>query len=180
MVDYKPPLYYTILYYTILYYTILYYTILYYTILYYTILYYTILYYTILYYTTLYYSILYYTILYYTILCHTIPTLSCTLIFLRSSQNYKENPSTTLAMPHSSSQETYVTNIYPSNLANEPASFLNINDVRQSIRRQQKPPMKTCTSCQESIHRNAPVCPMCKAKSKSKNPKKPKRKLDSE
>ncbi|XP_057306039.1 zinc finger C4H2 domain-containing protein-like isoform X2 [Hydractinia symbiolongicarpus] len=34
------------------------------------------------------------------------------------------------------------------------------------------PPMKTCMSCNHSIHRNAPVCPICKAKSHSKNPKK--------
>uniref|UniRef100_A0A914E8W5 C4H2-type domain-containing protein n=1 Tax=Acrobeloides nanus TaxID=290746 RepID=A0A914E8W5_9BILA len=40
----------------------------------------------------------------------------------------------------------------------------------------QSPPMKTCTSCHQQIHRNAPICPMCKSKSKSKNPKKPKKK----
>ncbi|KAI1726947.1 zinc finger-containing protein [Ditylenchus destructor] len=42
----------------------------------------------------------------------------------------------------------------------------------------QAPPMKTCGSCQHQIHRNAPICPMCKAKSRSKNPKKPKRKAE--
>uniref|UniRef100_A0A915EN71 C4H2-type domain-containing protein n=1 Tax=Ditylenchus dipsaci TaxID=166011 RepID=A0A915EN71_9BILA len=42
----------------------------------------------------------------------------------------------------------------------------------------QAPPMKTCTSCHQLIHRNAPICPMCKCKSRSKNPKKPKRKAD--
>uniref|UniRef100_A0A915PGG0 C4H2-type domain-containing protein n=1 Tax=Setaria digitata TaxID=48799 RepID=A0A915PGG0_9BILA len=41
----------------------------------------------------------------------------------------------------------------------------------------QSPPMKTCQSCFQQIHRNAPICPMCKSKSRSKNPKKPKRKL---
>ncbi|CAD6195541.1 unnamed protein product [Caenorhabditis auriculariae] len=40
----------------------------------------------------------------------------------------------------------------------------------------QSPPMKTCQSCYQQIHRNAPICPMCKSKSRSKNPKKPKRK----
>ncbi|VDD87564.1 unnamed protein product [Enterobius vermicularis] len=40
----------------------------------------------------------------------------------------------------------------------------------------QSPPMKTCQSCFQQIHRNAPICPMCKCKSRSKNPKKPKRK----
>ncbi|CEF60407.1 Zinc finger, RING/FYVE/PHD-type domain and Zinc finger, C4H2-type family-containing protein [Strongyloides ratti] len=40
----------------------------------------------------------------------------------------------------------------------------------------QSPPMKTCQSCLQQIHRNAPICPMCKSKSRSKNPKKPKRK----
>jgi len=44
--------------------------------------------------------------------------------------------------------------------------------------RQQPPPMKKCLSCQQDIHRNAPICPLCKAKSRSRNPKKPKRKMD--
>ncbi|CAF0761025.1 unnamed protein product [Didymodactylos carnosus] len=44
--------------------------------------------------------------------------------------------------------------------------------------RQQPPPMKTCTTCQQQIHRNAPICPICKAKSRSRNPKKPKRKRE--
>ena len=41
---------------------------------------------------------------------------------------------------------------------------------------QQPPPMKKCQSCQQQIHRNAPICPLCKAKSRSINPKKPKKK----
>ncbi|XP_060769166.1 zinc finger C4H2 domain-containing protein isoform X2 [Neoarius graeffei] len=44
--------------------------------------------------------------------------------------------------------------------------------------RQQPPPMKACLSCHQQIHRNAPICPLCKAKSRSRNPKKPKRKPD--
>lgn len=44
--------------------------------------------------------------------------------------------------------------------------------------RQQPPPMKSCLSCHQQIHRNAPICPLCKAKSRSRNPKKPKRKND--
>lgn len=44
--------------------------------------------------------------------------------------------------------------------------------------RQAPPPMKSCLSCHQQIHRNAPICPLCKAKSRSRNPKKPKRKLD--
>ncbi|KAL3218954.1 hypothetical protein MRX96_031218 [Rhipicephalus microplus] len=35
-----------------------------------------------------------------------------------------------------------------------------------------------CLSCHQQIHRNAPICPLCKAKSRSRNPKKPKRKLE--
>ncbi|XP_063621895.1 zinc finger C4H2 domain-containing protein isoform X2 [Cydia splendana] len=42
--------------------------------------------------------------------------------------------------------------------------------------RQQPPPMKSCLSCHQQIHRNAPICPLCKAKSRSRNPKKPKKK----
>ncbi|XP_065583755.1 zinc finger C4H2 domain-containing protein-like [Artemia franciscana] len=42
--------------------------------------------------------------------------------------------------------------------------------------RQQPPPMKSCLSCHQQIHRNAPICPLCKAKSRSRNPKKPRKK----
>ncbi|KAK3798045.1 hypothetical protein RRG08_034606 [Elysia crispata] len=52
----------------------------------------------------------------------------------------------------------------------------NKND-RQAFR-QQPPPMKACLSCHQQIHRNAPICPLCKAKSRSRNPKRPKRKAD--
>ena len=44
----------------------------------------------------------------------------------------------------------------------------------QIFRKQQHPPMKTCLSCHQQIHRNSPICPMCKAKSRSRNPKKTK------
>lgn len=37
--------------------------------------------------------------------------------------------------------------------------------------RQQPPPMKSCLSCHQQIHRNAPICPLCKAKSRSRHPK---------
>lgn len=50
--------------------------------------------------------------------------------------------------------------------------------VPPSSFRQQPPPMKSCLSCHQQIHRNAPICPLCKAKSKSRNPKKPKRKTE--
>jgi hypothetical protein len=42
----------------------------------------------------------------------------------------------------------------------------------------QSPPMKECASCHQQIHRNAPICPMCKSKSRSKNPKKPKKRME--
>jgi len=38
------------------------------------------------------------------------------------------------------------------------------------------PPMKTCLSCQQQIHRNSPICPLCKAKLRSAKSKKPKKK----
>ncbi|TGZ71813.1 hypothetical protein CRM22_002443 [Opisthorchis felineus] len=41
----------------------------------------------------------------------------------------------------------------------------------------QSPPMKTCQSCQQLIHRNAPICPLCKTKSRSRHPKRAKQKL---
>lgn len=48
--------------------------------------------------------------------------------------------------------------------------------LNKFVRRQQPPPMKSCLSCHQQIHRNAPICPLCKAKSRSRNPKKPKKK----
>ena len=39
-------------------------------------------------------------------------------------------------------------------------------------------PLQACLSCHQQIHRNAPICPLCKAKSRSRNPKKPKRKQE--
>jgi hypothetical protein len=50
----------------------------------------------------------------------------------------------------------------------------NANSSSGSAFRQQPPPMKSCLSCHQQIHRNAPICPLCKAKSRSRNPKKPK------
>ena len=50
--------------------------------------------------------------------------------------------------------------------------------VASSAMRQQPPPMKSCQSCHQQIHRNAPICPLCKAKSRSRNPKKPKRRVE--
>jgi len=93
----------------------------------------------------------------------------------RSPNGCRQLPLPAPAMAHSSSHEPYVPTMYSRDLPSEPGSLKTMTEVRQHIRRQQKPPMKTCASCQELIHRNAPVCPMCKAKSKSKNPKKPKR-----
>lgn len=50
------------------------------------------------------------------------------------------------------------------------------NHSQSLLHRQQPPPMKSCLSCHQQIHRNAPICPLCKAKSRSRNPKKPKKK----
>lgn len=51
-----------------------------------------------------------------------------------------------------------------------------LSDLHFISYRQQPPPMKSCLSCHQQIHRNAPICPLCKAKSRSRNPKKPKKK----
>lgn len=58
-----------------------------------------------------------------------------------------------------------------SNMPNTLAGVLSTEGLHQ-----QPPPMKKCQSCQQQIHRNAPICPLCKAKSRSINPKKPKKK----
>lgn len=49
------------------------------------------------------------------------------------------------------------------------------NMLSTGTRHAQPPPMKSCLSCHQMIHRNAPICPLCKAKSRSRNPKKPKK-----
>lgn len=68
----------------------------------------------------------------------------------------------------------------PTNVVHHPAPAAQIPTERPvpSAFRQQPPPMKSCLSCHQQIHRNAPICPLCKAKSRSRNPKKPKRKLE--
>ncbi len=55
------------------------------------------------------------------------------------------------------------------------AEQLRASSVRSGAFHQQPPPMKKCQSCHQEIHRNAPICPMCKAKARSRNPKKPKK-----
>ncbi|KAE9553445.1 hypothetical protein FO519_003358 [Halicephalobus sp. NKZ332] len=59
-------------------------------------------------------------------------------------------------------------------------SMFNPGPSKSSESLHQSPPMKECASCHQQIHRNAPICPMCKNKSRSKNPKKPKRKTENE
>lgn len=59
---------------------------------------------------------------------------------------------------------------------NEPRSLVPPPAGPSPAFRQQPPPMKSCMSCHQQIHRNAPICPLCKAKSRSRNPKKPKKK----
>jgi hypothetical protein len=62
-----------------------------------------------------------------------------------------------------------------------PQSLSSTSSLDQmSSFRQQPPPMKTCLSCNQQIHRNAPICPLCKAKSRSRNPKKPKKNKNEE
>ncbi|ESN98267.1 hypothetical protein HELRODRAFT_101782 [Helobdella robusta] len=63
-----------------------------------------------------------------------------------------------------------------SDLLRAPQDSMSSSSI--SAFRQQPPPMKACLSCHQQIHRNAPICPLCKAKSRSRNPKKPKRKMD--
>lgn len=62
---------------------------------------------------------------------------------------------------------------------NIPTETLNCGKIsltKPTIRQQQPAPMKSCQSCHQLIHRNAPICPLCKAKSRSRNPKKARRK----
>ncbi|XP_077975898.1 zinc finger C4H2 domain-containing protein-like [Styela clava] len=62
------------------------------------------------------------------------------------------------------------------NLPSGPINCGKITLTKPTIRQQQPAPMKSCQSCHQLIHRNAPICPLCKAKSRSRNPKKARRK----
>lgn len=64
------------------------------------------------------------------------------------------------------------------NLAGGNSTCVKLSLTKPSVRPQQPAPMKSCQSCHQLIHRNAPICPLCKAKSRSRNPKKAKRKTD--
>uniref|UniRef100_A0A0K0E4G8 C4H2-type domain-containing protein n=1 Tax=Strongyloides stercoralis TaxID=6248 RepID=A0A0K0E4G8_STRER len=98
------------------------------------------------------------------------------------------DPSTYLMSSNSASQfQTPMQNLglgngLPNALNNAARFHSNIRMMTPSMHSigkdssHQSPPMKTCQSCLQQIHRNAPICPMCKSKSRSKNPKKPKRK----
>jgi hypothetical protein len=88
------------------------------------------------------------------------------------------HPAQPMSNPSNTNSSTTTTNNQPQ------AAGINVSKifggmgstiVDRSAFRQQPPPMKTCQSCQQQIHRNAPICPICKAKSRSRNPKKPKR-----
>ncbi|CAH8465016.1 unnamed protein product [Dicrocoelium dendriticum] len=85
--------------------------------------------------------------------------------------------------PHTSTQETcfdsvsnydtarFLCSDAPSLVACSESNPFFVTPDGQSIG--QSPPMKTCQSCQQLIHRNAPICPLCKTKSRSRHPKKP-------
>ncbi|CAI2326387.1 unnamed protein product [Caenorhabditis sp. 36 PRJEB53466] len=56
---------------------------------------------------------------------------------------------------------------------------MNVDGTPNLVNRHRMPPsfvaaskMKICENCGANIHRNAPTCPMCKMKTRSKNPKK--------
>lgn len=113
--------------------------------------------------------------------------------------NAHSTPSATFARPTITSHHATVTSLPPSAASgflapppppvgmrlNKPAEISGTpNRLQQTSSigmahptfRQQPPPMKSCLSCHQQIHRNAPICPLCKAKSRSRNPKKPKKK----
>ncbi|KAF8363998.1 hypothetical protein PRIPAC_90921 [Pristionchus pacificus] len=62
--------------------------------------------------------------------------------------------------------------VLPSFPINFPLALLqSLQQQPQPMRTIDQAKMKTCDSCQQQIHRNAPTCPMCKAVCRSKNPK---------
>ena len=78
---------------------------------------------------------------------------------------------------HSSSHVPHSTTSQGNGLLGISGSSVGPSQQHQLIR-QHPAPMKACLSCHQQIHRNAPICPLCKAKSRSQNPKKPKKRND--
>ncbi|CAB4016057.1 Hypothetical predicted protein [Paramuricea clavata] len=82
-------------------------------------------------------------------------------------------PSPPDLLPHSVASQIMAATAAANQLVSKPLTPLDGRPFRQ-----QPPPMKSCLSCHQQIHRNAPICPLCKAKSRSRHPKKNKRKLE--
>ncbi|KAM7542801.1 hypothetical protein Aperf_G00000011178 [Anoplocephala perfoliata] len=87
-----------------------------------------------------------------------------------SSNNIRkaQNSAQSLRLNDLTSRTERETNLF----SNLPGSMSSSTHV-PSHHSQQAPPMKTCQSCQQLIHRNAPICPLCKTKSRSRHPKRP-------
>ncbi|CAL2033178.1 unnamed protein product [Caenorhabditis brenneri] len=58
----------------------------------------------------------------------------------------------------------------PGNMSSIPRNMMNRHRMPPSFVEASK--MKVCENCGANIHRNAPTCPVCKMKTRSKNPKK--------
>ena len=99
-------------------------------------------------------------------------------VYFYSYLNNNRSPPTWLPsppdlLPHSVASQIMAATAAANQLVSKPLTPLDGRPFRQ-----QPPPMKSCLSCHQQIHRNAPICPLCKAKSRSRHPKKNKRKLE--
>lgn len=90
--------------------------------------------------------------------------------FKRMRNVYKKESKTEIRVPRESIEEDKI------RLTPKTYNLPSTSTPSGSAHKVQIPPMKICQCCQQPIHRNAPVCPLCKAKNKSRHPKKVKRK----
>ncbi|XP_029578603.1 zinc finger C4H2 domain-containing protein isoform X2 [Salmo trutta] len=108
-------------------------------------------------------------------LTHT-STVLCVIFYLCRHSYFEKQKAEWQKEPH---EPTIPESLAAAAAAAQQLQVSRKQDARQTATfRQQPPPMKACLSCHQQIHRNAPICPLCKAKSRSRNPKKPKRKPD--
>ncbi|XP_031653770.1 zinc finger C4H2 domain-containing protein isoform X3 [Oncorhynchus kisutch] len=108
-------------------------------------------------------------------LTHT-STVLCAIFYLCCHSYFEKQKAEWQKEPH---EPTIPESLAAAAAAAQQLQVSRKQDARQTATfRQQPPPMKACLSCHQQIHRNAPICPLCKAKSRSRNPKKPKRKPD--
>ncbi|KAI1726946.1 zinc finger-containing protein [Ditylenchus destructor] len=83
-------------------------------------------------------------------------------------KNESNTPSRTILGPRFSATTTGWRGPMSINRAGILPIMPSMSSYAESINREESSKLKTCMSCQQRIHRNAPICPFCKSKITSK------------